>query len=72
MIGSAGPGPAAGAAGAAGPDGAAGAAGAAIRADAVTGATGAVGMAATGDGGGYWVVASDGGIFSFGDRKSVV
>jgi hypothetical protein len=26
-----------------------------------------VGMAATGDGGGYWMVASDGGIFSFGD-----
>jgi peptidoglycan hydrolase-like protein with peptidoglycan-binding domain len=26
-----------------------------------------VGMAATGDGGGYWLVASDGGIFSFGD-----
>ena len=69
MIGSAGPGPAAGAAGAAGPDGAAGAAGAAIRADAVTGATGAVGMAATGDGGGYWVVASDGGVFSFGDAR---
>ena len=26
-----------------------------------------VGMAATADGGGYWVVASDGGIFAFGD-----
>jgi hypothetical protein len=26
-----------------------------------------VGMAATPDGGGYWEVASDGGIFSFGD-----
>ena len=26
-----------------------------------------VGMAATPDGGGYWLVASDGGIFSFGD-----
>ena len=26
-----------------------------------------VGMAATADGGGYWEVASDGGIFAFGD-----
>jgi hypothetical protein len=26
-----------------------------------------VGMASTADGGGYWLVASDGGIFSFGD-----
>ena len=26
-----------------------------------------VGIAATPDGGGYWLVASDGGIFSFGD-----
>ncbi len=26
-----------------------------------------VGMATTGDGKGYWLVASDGGIFSFGD-----
>ena len=26
-----------------------------------------VGMAATGDGKGYWLVASDGGIFAFGD-----
>ena len=26
-----------------------------------------VGMAATPDGGGYWLVASDGGIFSYGD-----
>ena len=26
-----------------------------------------VGMAATPDGGGYWLVASDGGIFNFGD-----
>ncbi|MHB1535541.1 MAG: hypothetical protein ACYC1D_13215, partial [Acidimicrobiales bacterium] len=26
-----------------------------------------VGMAATPDGGGYWLVAKDGGIFSFGD-----
>ena len=26
-----------------------------------------VGMAATRDGGGYWLVASDGGIFSYGD-----
>ncbi len=26
-----------------------------------------VGMAATPDGGGYWLVASDGGIFAFGD-----
>jgi hypothetical protein len=26
-----------------------------------------VGMAITPDGGGYWLVASDGGIFSFGD-----
>ena len=29
-----------------------------------------VGMAATPDGGGYWLVASDGGIFSFGDAAS--
>ena len=28
-----------------------------------------VGMAATPDGGGYWLVASDGGVFSFGDAK---
>jgi hypothetical protein len=28
-----------------------------------------VGMAATPDGGGYWLVASDGGIFSFGDAQ---
>ena len=28
-----------------------------------------VGMAATPDGGGYWLVASDGGIFSYGDAK---
>ena len=28
-----------------------------------------VGMAATPDGKGYWFVASDGGIFSFGDAK---
>jgi hypothetical protein len=28
-----------------------------------------VGMASTPDGGGYWLVASDGGIFSFGDAK---
>jgi hypothetical protein len=28
-----------------------------------------VGMAATRDGGGYWMVASDGGIFSFGDAS---
>ena len=27
----------------------------------------AVGMAATPDGGGYWLVASDGGVFSYGD-----
>jgi hypothetical protein len=26
-----------------------------------------VGMAATPDGGGYWLVAADGGVFSFGD-----
>jgi hypothetical protein len=26
-----------------------------------------VGMAATPDGGGYWLVASDGGLFAFGD-----
>jgi hypothetical protein len=26
-----------------------------------------VGMAATGDGGGYWLVAADGGVFAFGD-----
>ncbi len=26
-----------------------------------------VGMAASADGGGYWLVASDGGVFSFGD-----
>jgi hypothetical protein len=26
-----------------------------------------VGMAATGDGGGYWLVASDGGVFALGD-----
>ena len=28
-----------------------------------------VGMAATPDGGGYWLVASDGGIFAFGDAR---
>ncbi len=28
-----------------------------------------VGMAATADGGGYWLVASDGGMFSFGDAS---
>jgi hypothetical protein len=28
-----------------------------------------VGMAATRSGGGYWLVASDGGIFSFGDAQ---
>ncbi|MDA8367272.1 MAG: hypothetical protein M0Z62_10010, partial [Actinomycetota bacterium] len=28
-----------------------------------------VGMAATPDGGGYWLVAADGGIFSFGDAR---
>ena len=28
-----------------------------------------VGMAATGDGGGYWLVASDGGIFTYGDAQ---
>jgi len=28
-----------------------------------------VGMAATPAGGGYWLVASDGGIFSFGDAR---
>jgi hypothetical protein len=28
-----------------------------------------VGMAATPDGGGYWLVASDGGIFSYGDAS---
>jgi hypothetical protein len=28
-----------------------------------------VGMAATPDGGGYWLVASDGGIFTFGDAN---
>ena len=28
-----------------------------------------VGMAATPDGGGYWLVASDGGIFTFGDAR---
>jgi hypothetical protein len=28
-----------------------------------------VGMAATPSGGGYWLVASDGGIFSFGDAR---
>ena len=28
-----------------------------------------VGMAATPDGGGYWEVASDGGIFAFGDAQ---
>jgi hypothetical protein len=26
-------------------------------------------MAATSDGGGYWLVASDGGVFTFGDAK---
>ena len=29
-----------------------------------------VGMAATADGGGYWLVASDGGIFNFGEPTS--
>ena len=29
-----------------------------------------VGIAATPDGGGYWEVASDGGIFAFGDASS--
>jgi len=29
-----------------------------------------VGMAATPDGNGYWMVASDGGIFAFGDAGS--
>jgi hypothetical protein len=28
-----------------------------------------VGMAATPDGGGYWMVSADGGIFSFGDAR---
>jgi len=28
-----------------------------------------VGMAATPDGGGYWLVASDGGVFSYGDAS---
>ena len=28
-----------------------------------------VGMAASPDGGGYWLVASDGGIFSYGDAR---
>jgi hypothetical protein len=28
-----------------------------------------VGMAATPDGGGYWLVASDGGIFTFGNAQ---
>ena len=28
-----------------------------------------VGMAATADGGGYWLVASDGGVFTFGDAR---
>ena len=28
-----------------------------------------VGMAATPDGGGYWLVAADGGVFSFGDAS---
>ena len=28
-----------------------------------------VGMAATPDGGGYWLVASDGGMFSYGDAE---
>ena len=40
----------------------------AVGANAVAGANAAVvGMAATPDGGGYWLVASDGGIFSYGD-----
>ncbi len=30
-----------------------------------------VGMAATSDGGGYWLVASDGGVFSYGDATFV-
>ena len=29
-----------------------------------------VGMAATADGGGYWMVGSDGGVFSYGDATS--
>ena len=29
-----------------------------------------VGMAATPDGGGYWLVGSDGGIFAYGDAPS--
>ncbi|MGO8860488.1 MAG: L,D-transpeptidase family protein [Acidimicrobiales bacterium] len=45
--------------------GAAGAAGA----DAAASAPAAVGLAATPDGGGYWLVASDGGVFSFGDAR---
>lgn len=28
-----------------------------------------VGMAATPDGGGYWLVAADGGVFAFGDAQ---
>jgi hypothetical protein len=28
-----------------------------------------VGMAATADGGGYWLVAADGGVFAFGDAR---
>jgi len=28
-----------------------------------------VGMAATPDGGGYWLVAADGGVFAFGDAR---
>jgi len=42
----------------------------AVGANAVAGANAAVvGMAATPDGGGYWLVASDGGIFSYGDAS---
>ena len=29
-----------------------------------------VGMAPTGDGGGYWIAAADGGIFNYGTRSS--
>ena len=40
----------------------------AVGANAVAGANApVVGLAATPDGGGYWLVASDGGIFSYGD-----
>ena len=40
----------------------------AVGANAVAGANAPiVGLAATSDGGGYWLVASDGGVFSYGD-----